>query len=320
MGYGGYLKLALQFPDFVDYVANVCDEFRSIYSNIEGTKPYCFARVAVLNAWGKMRAWGCHMVHHALYQKQNYSYAGVIEILSGAPVDVSFISFEDILQNADILKEIDVIVNVGDMDTAHTGGDYWKDKRIATALRSYIADGGGFIGVGEPSGHQWQGRTLQLAAALGVEKENGFTLGYNKYNWEEKPHFITEGLGNIDFGESAKNIYALEGTDILVQHEQEVQLAVNSYFDGRCVYIAGLPYSPQNARLLLRAVLWSRKLEDKMNTWCSSNANVDVHYYPESGTYCICNNSSEAQSTIVYTSNDSFEETLDSNEIRWCKI
>ena len=41
-------------------------------------------KVAVLNCWGKMRAWGCHMVHHALYQKQNYSYAGVIEALSGA--------------------------------------------------------------------------------------------------------------------------------------------------------------------------------------------------------------------------------------------
>ena len=41
--------------------------------------------VAVLNSWGRARSWGCHMVHHALYQKQNYSYAGVIEALSGAP-------------------------------------------------------------------------------------------------------------------------------------------------------------------------------------------------------------------------------------------
>ena len=42
------------------------------------------------------RSWGCHMVHHALYQKQNYSYAGVIEALSGAPYDVRFISFDDV--------------------------------------------------------------------------------------------------------------------------------------------------------------------------------------------------------------------------------
>mgnify|MGYP000904243057 FL=1 len=96
IGYGGYLKLALQFPEFVDYVESVCNEFRELYENIKGTTPYCVKRVAVLNCWGKMRAWGCHMVHHALYYKQNYSYAGVIEMLSGAPFDVKFISFEDI--------------------------------------------------------------------------------------------------------------------------------------------------------------------------------------------------------------------------------
>ena len=73
IGYGGYLKLALQFPEFVDYVESVCNEFRKLYENIKGTTPYCVKRVAVLNCWGKMRAWGCHMVHHALYYKQNYS-------------------------------------------------------------------------------------------------------------------------------------------------------------------------------------------------------------------------------------------------------
>ena len=76
IGYGGYLKLALQFPEFVDYVESVCKEFRELYENIKGTTPYCVKRVAVLNCWGKMRAWGCHMVHHALYYKQNYSYSG----------------------------------------------------------------------------------------------------------------------------------------------------------------------------------------------------------------------------------------------------
>ena len=59
-----------------------------------------------------MRAWGNHMVHHAIYYKQNYSYAGVIEALSGAPFDVRFISFDDIRQDPDILKDIDVILNV----------------------------------------------------------------------------------------------------------------------------------------------------------------------------------------------------------------
>ena len=87
IGYGGYLKLACQFPEFIDYVESVCNEFRELYENIKGTTPYCIKTVAVLNSWGKCRSWGCHMVHHALYQKLNYSYAGVIEALSGAPFE-----------------------------------------------------------------------------------------------------------------------------------------------------------------------------------------------------------------------------------------
>ena len=64
-----------------------------------------------------MRAWGNHMVHHAIYHKQNYSYAGIMEALSGAPFDVRFITFDDIRKNPDMLKDIDVILNVGDGDT-----------------------------------------------------------------------------------------------------------------------------------------------------------------------------------------------------------
>ena len=157
IGYGGYLKLALQFPEFLDYVEQVCNEFRTLYANVKGTTPYCVKKVAVLNCWGKMRAWGCHMVHHALYQKQNYSYAGIIESLSGAPFDVVFINFQDILDNPAILDDIDVIINVGDADTAHTGGEWWENPKIIEAIRGFVYNGGGIIGVGEPSGHQYQG-------------------------------------------------------------------------------------------------------------------------------------------------------------------
>ena len=206
IGYGGYLKLALQFPEFLDYVEQVCNEFRTLYANVKGTTPYCVKKVAVLNCWGKMRAWGCHMVHHALYQKQNYSYAGIIESLSGAPFDVVFINFQDILDNPAILDDIDVIINVGDADTAHTGGEWWENPKIIEAIRGFVYNGGGIIGVGEPSGHQYQGHFFQLANVFGVEEETGFTLGYDKYNWDEHEHFILEDSEEVDFGEGKKNI------------------------------------------------------------------------------------------------------------------
>lgn len=322
IGYGGYLKLALQFPDFVDYIESVCDEFRLLYENIRGTTPYCVKTVAVLNCWGRMRSWGCHMVHHALYQKQNYSYAGVIEALSGAPFDVKFISFEDIRKDPAILDSVDVILNVGDGDTAHTGGSEWEDPAISVPIRRFIHRGGGIIGVGEPAGHQYQGRYLQLAGELGVEKETGLTLNYDKYNWEEhRDHFILEDVpGEVDFGEGKKNIYALEGTTILVQREKEVQLAVKDCGRGRGVYISGLPYSFQNSRLLYRAILWAAHAEEELTKWFSTNYNVEVHAFPKNGKYCVVNNTYEPQVTTIFTDRDSFELHLDSNEIRWYQI
>ena len=323
IGYGGYLKLALQFPEFVDYVESVCNEFRELYENIKGTTPYCVKRVAVLNCWGKMRAWGCHMVHHALYYKQNYSYAGVIEMLSGAPFDVKFISFEDIKNDPHLLDSLDVIINVGDADTAHTGGIWWEDPEISSAIRKFVWNGGGFIGVGEPSGHPYQGHILQLASVLGVEEENGFTLNYDKYNWEEHPdHFILQDADRpVDFGEGKRNIYALEGTEVLVQRNKEVQMAAHDFGKGRAVYISGVPYSFANSRTLYRAILWSAHSEEELHTWFSSNYNVEVHAYVKNGKYCVVNNTYEPQDTTVYTTDgSSFALHLDANEIKWYEI
>ena len=323
IGYGGYLKLALDFPEFVEYIESVCDEFRTLYDNITGTTPYCVERVAVLNCWGKMRAWGNHMVHHAIYYKQNYSYAGIIEALSGAPFDVKFISFEDILENPDILKDIDVIINVGDADTAYGGGEYWTNEKIVTAVKEFVYNGGGFIGVGEPTAHQWQGRFFQLSDILGVEEEHGFNLNRDKYNWEEhKDHFIlSDCTKDVDFGEGKKNIFALPETEILIQREQEVQMAVKEFGKGRGVYISGLPYSFENSRILYRAILWSAGDDEKLNQWFSTNFNVEVHAYVKNGKYCVVNNTYEPQDTTVYRGDgSSFDLHMEANEIKWYEI
>ena len=323
IGYGGYLKLALEFPDFVQYIKEVCEEFRTLYDNIQGTTPYCVKRVAVLNCWGKMRSWGNHMVHHAIYYKQNYSYFGIIEALSGAPFDVSFISFDDIKADKDLLKKFDVVINVGDADTAQSGGENWIDETIITAVREFVYNGGGFIGVGEPAAHQWQGRFIQLDDVLGVEEEHGFNLNTDKYNWEEhRDHFILKDAeGEVDFGEGKKNIYALPETEILIQKDQEVQIAVKTFGKGRGVYISGLPYSFKNSRVLYRAVLWSASAEEELHCWYSTNYNVEVHAYVKNGKYCVVNNTYEPQDTVVYRGDgSSFRLHMEANEIKWYQI
>ncbi len=333
IGYGGYLKLALQFPDFVDYIESVCDEFRTLYDNIQGVTPYCVKKVAVLNCWGKMRAWGNHMVHHGLYYRQNYSYFGVIEALSGAPFDVAFISFEDIKSDPHFLDQFDVILNVGDADTAQTGGAYWCDEEIVTRVKAFVYNGGGFIGVGEPAAHQWQGKFFQLDDILGVEEENGFALNTDRYNTTAHPdHFILADTdGDVDFGEGKKNIVALEGTRVLLQNETElpfavrngceVQMAVKEFGKGRGVYISGLPYSFKNSRVLYRAVLWAASAEAQLHKWFSTNYNVEVHAYVKNGKYCVVNNTYAPQDTTVYVGDGSgFDLYLEPNEIKWYQI
>lgn len=323
IGYGGYLKLAVQFPGFVDCVKNICDEFRELYANMEGAEPYCAKTVAVLNCWGRQRSWGCHMVHHAIYHPENYSYAGVIEALSGAPFDVRFLSFDDLLQNPDALADVDVLLLVGDGDTAHTGGVLWENPRISAAVRGFVSRGGGLIGVGEPSGHAYQGHILQLAQVLGVEKETGFTLGYDKYNWDVVPnHFIlADCAGTPDFGPLKRGIYALPGAQVLAKDGRNVLMAANAFGHGRSVYLTGLPYSDENSRILHRAILWAAGSEDELRNWFSSNLAVEVNAYVRNGRFCAVNNTDLPQETTVFCPDGkSFALSLAPGELRWFSI
>ena len=158
---------------------------------------------------------------------------------------------------------------------------------------------------------------------LGVEKETGFTLNYDKYNWDEHPdHFILEDVkGEVDFGEGKKSIYALEGAQVLVQREKEVQMCVNAFGKGRSVYISGMPYSFENARVLYRSVLWAANSENQLHCWYSENPNVDVHAYVKNGKYCVVNNTYEPQETVIYRGDgSSFPLSIEANGILWYQI
>ncbi|EEG72406.1 1,3-beta-galactosyl-N-acetylhexosamine phosphorylase [[Clostridium] hylemonae] len=320
IGYGGYLSLAYKFPKFVDYIEKVTDEFRLIYDNVKGKKPYCGLKVAILNSWGGLRSWQSYMVAHALWYKQTYSYFGILESLSGAAVDVVFMSFDDIRNNG-IPKDIDVIINAGDAGTAFSGGEEWLDEKLITTVRRWIHEGGGFVGVGDPSAVHRGGRFFQLADVLGVDKELGFTLSTDKYFKDAlDTHFITEDrTGCFDFGESRHDIYALSAsTEIIEYSDNEVHLAANAYGSGRGVYIAGLPYSYENTRLLMRVLYFAAHKEESFLRWYADNVNCEVNAYPESGKYAILNNSNEEQTTNFYDGEGTCEKlTLRPCEILW---
>lgn len=323
IGYGGYPSLAYKFPKFVDYIEKTCDEFREIYDIIHNVEPYCGLKVAILNSWGKLRSWHPYMVAHALWCKQIYSYNGMLESLSGASVDVSFISFDDIKENG-IPEDIDVIINAGDANTAFSGGDVWRDPKFVSKIREWIYNGGGFVGIGEPTAIENGGHFFQLADAFGVDKELGFTLHTDKYFHDEvETHFIKEDkVEDFDFGEGMRNIYATKPlTKIIAYNNGEVNLSSNDYGKGRCVYIAGLPYSEQNTRLLMRALYYSANKENEFKKWYADNLYCEVHAYPSIKKYAILNNTNKEQNTNVYDGEgNKVHITLEPGEIRWMSI
>ncbi|WP_366925855.1 1,3-beta-galactosyl-N-acetylhexosamine phosphorylase [uncultured Clostridium sp.] len=325
IGYGGYLKLASEWPGFIEQIEKVVGEFRQIQEAMEGTSSYVAPfKVAILNCWGELRRWMCNQVHHAIWHREIYSYVGVIECLSGMPVDVEFINFDDVRNGID--PDIKVIINAGDAYTAWSGAENWVDEKVVTAIRRFVDQGGGFIGVGEPTAFQHQGRYFQLSDVLGADREMGFSMSTDKYNElaeNYKEHFILEDIsGDIDFGEGKSRIYAQgEGYQILDKDGEYSRLIVNQYGQGRSVYFTGLPYSPQNCRILLRAIYFAAHREEEMKKYYVTNVETEVAAFEKAGRVAVINNSKEAQKTELYI-HGSLKCSLDMKpmEMIWVEI
>ncbi len=310
IGFGGYLAIADKFPKFKKQVEQICNEFRDIYDATNNQQPYCSLKVAILNAWGKKRTWMSHMVcQDAPYQKI-LSSQGVLECLVGLPVQLDFINFDDVLNGA--LDQYDVVLHYGERDNAFVGTEYWENPEIVEKVRAFIYNGGGFIGMGQPSAAKRGGRFFQLAAALGVDEELSYSLFAPKFNFEKTDkHFILEDVTQpVDYGNELYNIYALEGTQILDiapdrvlglgPNAGHVRMAVNTYGKGRCFYMTGIRYNSETARLLYRAMLWTANKEDMLKKAFSSDVGTECHYYPVSKKYAIANNTLEQRNTVFY--------------------
>lgn len=319
IGYGGYLKLASEWPGFIDEIRHVVDEFRQIHENMQETKAYTAPfKVAILNCWGNLRRWMANQVHHAIWHREIYSYVGIIECLSGMPFDVEFITFDEVRNG--IPEDIKVIINAGDAYTAFSGAENWKDEKVVTAIREFVDNGGGFIGVGEPSAYQFEGRYFQLSDVLGVDKETGFSLSTDKYNELNAEHFILEDIeGEIDFGEGMDRIYAQgENYQILNMDKEYCRLVVNEYGKGRGVYFAGLPYSPQNCRVLLRAIYYAAGMEEEMKKYYVTNVDTEVTVFEKTRKIAVINNAREEKYTELFVNGEKMcELNLKPMEMRW---
>ena len=313
IGFGGYLDLAVKYPDFLDYVAHLADEFRTVLDRTQKTRPYVIPKkVAVLDAWGKARSW----MHN-----DNWPQGHVPEFLSGFAADIVFINFDDIRKSG-IPGDVGVIVNWGSEESAWSGGDLWRDPAVAGRVREFVAQGGGFIGVNAPTAHAFQGRVFQLSDVLGVEKETGLRAAWTKHNKPEinSQHFILQDVeGPVDLGVKASPVYLSSSqTELLAGRPDSVHLAVHPFGKGRAVYLGDYLHTAQNMRILHRAILWAAGLENHLKKWFTTNVHTDCAYYPDVHEFVLMNNSEEPQTTTVYDGEGKSKQvSLESMEMKW---
>ncbi|HSV27591.1 MAG TPA: 1,3-beta-galactosyl-N-acetylhexosamine phosphorylase, partial [Sedimentisphaerales bacterium] len=299
IGLGGYLHLVEAYPDFVDYIESLAREFRMLKSLHAGGRPYAApCKVAVLTAWGRLRSWICsgHMT-------PGLELNELIESLAGLPVDVEFISFDDIV-NKGVPADVNVIINAGRLDSAWSGGENWTNPKVLESLTAWVAGGGGFIGIAEPSASGQGSRYFQLAHVLGVDRELGRTINIGKYAFELHAggHFITADMpSSPDFGADVAEVFPMGSrTTVLAARGKSVQIAANSFGKGRAVYMSGHRFTAENVRLVHRAMLWAAAREKDFSPWTCSNIHTECAYYPESGRLVVINNSGQRQQTDVW--------------------
>jgi beta-D-galactosyl-(1->4)-L-rhamnose phosphorylase len=297
IGLGGYLHLVKDFPDFVDAIELITKEFRTLKQFHADGKPYTAPlKVAILTAWGKWRSWsyvGHFIPGNVLYE--------VTESLAGLPVDVSYISFNDILDQG-IPDDVDVILNAGNEGSAWSGGEHWENAKIVETITGWAADGGGFIGIAEPSAVKHSSQYFQLAHLLGVDREIG-AMNSLKYPVSASPKsFLLEDLeGDVDFGNDINDICVIgENTNVLKEKNGSPQITLNTFGKGKALYLSGFKFSPENSRLIHRALFAAAGKETEYNSWTCSNIYTDCAYYPTTKKLVVISSSGYEESTKVF--------------------
>lgn len=295
IGLGGYLHLVEPFPDFCDYIEKVSDEFRTVKSfHAQGAPLSIKTKVAVLHSWGKLRSWTLSGHFHETYMND---LIHINESLSGLPVDVSFISFEDVKAGA--LKDVDVVINAGYAGSAWSGGDNWKDEEVVSKLTEWVYNGGTFIGVDEPSAVAGYDTYFRMAHVLGIDEDTGARICHGKWQYDVSP---VDGL--MPEGSSIRGRSGLYLTDgkarVVAEADGAPAMTINDFGKGKGIYMSHYNISLENTRMLFNTILFAGG-EALDGEYITDNPYTECAYYPASNMLVIINNSGETQTASVKT-------------------
>ena len=301
IGLGGYLHLVENYPDFVEYIAKISDEFRLIKGLHENGSPYKLnIKIAVLHCWGKLRSWTLSGHFHETYMND---LIHVNEALSGLPVDVDYISFED-LKTADISK-YNVIINAGIGGSAWSGGEYWNDPIYEELISRFVYNGGTFIGINEPSLVSGYDTAFRMSSVLGADKNTIDKICHGKWSFEVKdiPNLIPDGA----LVPLRCKVHLTDGKAKVIRSvNTDPTFIINSYGKGKGIYLSTFETSTPNNRMLLNILMYAADIPFDTN-YITDNAYTECAYFPSDKKLIIINNSDRKQTTTVKTENGAIE-------------
>ncbi len=301
IGLGGYLHLVKAFPDFCNYIEKLAGEFRRIKAlHIGGVPNVLPVKVAVLHCWGKLRSWTLSGHFH---ETDQHDLIHINEALSGLPVEVSFLSFEDIKAGA--LQGVQVIINAGTGGSAWSGGDAWADPGIMERITQWVYEGGTFLGVNEPSAVMGYDTYFRMADILGVDLDLGARICHGKWTYIlESIKGLTDQ--NVRF-QRKTGIYLTNGKARVLSEEQGTPtFTVNSFGQGKGIYLSSFRFSAEAARLLLNLFLYAVDMPMKQ-LYVTDNPFMECAFYPALRTLMVINNSARAQSTRILTEGETLQ-------------
>ena len=294
IGLGGYLSLTLPFPDFHDTIENMAIEFRRIRELHAHGAPLCApVKVAVLHTWGKLRSWTLSGHFHETYM---HSLIHINEALSGLPVEVQYISFEDVENGA--LEGVDVVINAGRAGDAWSGGDAWKSDKLVAEITRFVHAGGAFIGVGEPSAVAGYHTYFRMANVLGIDKDTGARVCHGKWQFDVADAPIT--IDKTALGED-KQLYLTDGKATVLHAAEGVpQMTLHPFGKGWGVYMSGFEVTTLSTRMLLELLLHVKGVAAK-DAYLSDRAEVETAYFPADDVLVVFNNAEEPVDCTVHT-------------------
>ncbi|MCL2189705.1 MAG: 1,3-beta-galactosyl-N-acetylhexosamine phosphorylase [Defluviitaleaceae bacterium] len=303
-GLGGYLSLTQDFPDFIEVMERkILPEFERINALHDTGAPALLApKVAILHAWGKLRSWTLSGHFH---ETDSHILIHVLEALSGLPIDVQFISFEDVKNG--IPADIDIIINAGEAGSAWSGGDYWKDADIIEGLTRWVHEGGKFIGIGEPSAVAGYNTYLRMAHVLGVDIDNGERTCHGKWQFTaDEPQGLW--LDNA-YPLWHDGVYLTDGkARVIKEQDGSITAVYNPFGKGAGMYLTEFYcFDPLEAREMLNILLFAATGDVQADGVTDTNA-VECAVFPKK--MILINNSNKTQITSVPWQGKNYAATL----------